>query len=196
MPRYSRTTATFQPLLRAVAVIASVTVIATGVTFAALQSQSAVLTGNSISTATADLRIGTSATSFGPTRSGFSFGNVVPGGPAAPTEGNMFYLKNYGTPLLGLKVAISSLPTNTSNVDLSKVFLVLTRIDTNSVQNLALDKLVSSNASGGTALTDNLAGGVVAQYKAQIQMSADAFTGTNADIGGIDLIFSGTAVTQ
>jgi hypothetical protein len=108
----------------------------------------------------------------------------------------MFYLKNYGTPLLGLKVAVSSVPTNTNNVDLSKVFLVLTRIDTNSTQSLALDKLVSSNAAGGLAMTDTLAGGVVAQYKAQIQMSTDAFSGTNADIGGIDLVFSGVAVTQ
>jgi len=196
MRRTSRASITFQPFLRAIVVISSVTALATGVTFAALQSQNAVLTGNTISTATADLRIGTSATSFGASRTGFSFTGVVPGGPAAPSDGNMFYLKNYGTPLLGLKVAVSSVPTNTSNVDLSKVFLVLTRLDTNTVQSLALDKLVSSNATGGLALTDPLAGGATAQYKAQVQMSTDAFTGTNADIGGIDLVFSGTAVTQ
>jgi hypothetical protein len=183
-----------QPLLRAITVISSVAVLATGVTFAALQSQNATLTGNSISTATADLRIGTSATTFSPSRTGFSFGNVIPGGPAAPVDGNIFYLKNYGTPTLALKVAVPTAPANTSGVDLKKVYVVLTRVDTTASQKLPLDSLVT--ASGGTALTDTLAGVTVAQYKVQIQMDADAFTGQSADITGIDLVFSGSAVTQ
>jgi hypothetical protein len=186
----------FQPLFRAITVIASVAVLATGVTFAALQSQQAVLTGNTIQTATADLKIGTSATSFASSRTGFTFSEVVPG--AAPTGplSNSFYLKNYGTPALALKIAVSSTPTNTSNVDLSKVYLVLTRIDTNSVQKLSVASLVAGYGSGAVAMTDNLAGGSVAQYKAQISMDADAFTGTSADITGIDLVFTGSVVTQ
>jgi hypothetical protein len=183
----------FQPLFRAVTVIASVSILATGVTFAALQSQQAVLTGNSIKTATADLKIGTSATSFAASRTGFTFGDVVPGAVASPADGNSFYLKNYGTPSLALKVGISSTPVNTNNVDLAKTYLVISRVDTNASQKLSLASLVAGGTSAPVALTDNLAGGAVAQYKAQIAMDLDAFTGQTADITGIDLVFTGTA---
>jgi hypothetical protein len=186
----------FQPLFRAISVIASVAILATGVTFAALQSQQAVLTGNSIKSATADLQIGTSSTSFAATRTGFSFGNVVPGSAATPADGNSFYLKNGGTPALALKAAVSSTPVNTANVNLAKVYIVFTRVDTNTTQKLSLASLISGYTSGGVAMTDNLAGGAVAQYKTQVSMDADAFTGQSADITGIDLVFSGTAVTQ
>lgn len=185
-----------QPLVRAVTVIAAVTILVTGVTYAALQSQQNVLTGNSIQTATANLQIGTSDGTFGTSRSGFSYEDVIPGGAAVPAGGNVFYLRNGSTPALALKMAVSSTPANASNVDLSKVYMVLTRADTDATQKLALSTLVSSYASGGVAVTDNLAGGATAQYKMQVQMDADAFTGTNADINSIDVVFSGTAVTQ
>lgn len=185
-----------QPLARAVFVVAAVAVLATGVTYAALQSQPASLTGNSISTATADLRIGTSASTFSASRTGFAFGNIVPGAPAAPADGNVFYLKNYGASPLALKAAVSSLPTNTASVDLSKVYLVLSRVDTSASQKLSIASLVSANTGAGIALTDNLAGGVTAQYKTQISMDDDAFSGTSATIGGIDLVFSGTVIAQ
>ena len=185
-----------QPLFRAVAVISSIAVLATGVTYAALQSQQATLTGNSIQSATADLRISSTGATYYNTRTGFTFGEVVPGGgPSAPTA-NSFYLKNYGTPALALKVAVNSTPVNTANVDLTKVHVIFTRVDTNTTQKLTLAALVSANATGGLAMTDNLAGGAAAQFKAQVSMDADAFTGTSADITGIDLVFSGTAVTQ
>jgi uncharacterized membrane protein (DUF485 family) len=185
-----------QPLFRAISVIASVAILVTGVTYAALQSQQATLTGNSIKSATADLQIGTSSTSFAASRTGFSFGGVVPGSSATPADGNSFYLKNGGTPALALKVAVSSTPVNLANVNLAKVYVVFTRVDTNTTQKLALASLISGYASGGVAMTDNLAGGATAQYKTQVSMDADAFTGQSADITGIDLVFSGTAVTQ
>lgn len=185
-----------QPIFRAITVISSVAVLATGVTYAALQSQQAVLTGNSIKTATADLKIGTSPTSFAASRTGFTFGDVVPGSTATPADGSSFYLKNYGTPSLALKVGVSSVPTNTNNVDLSKTYIVLTRVDTGTTQKLSVASLVAGGTTAPVSLTDSLAGGVVAQYKAQVSMDADAFTGQSADITGIDLVFSGSAVTQ
>jgi hypothetical protein len=186
-----------QPLMRAVMVVSSVAVLATGVTYAALQSKSASLTSNSISTATADLRIATGdGTTFSTSRTGFSFASVVPGAAAAPADGNSFYLKNYGTVQMALKVAISTVPANVSNVDLSKTFFVITRVDTSSVQKLSVATLVSANATGGTALTDNLAGGATAQYKTQVVMDDDAFSGQSASISGMDLVFNGTVVAQ
>ncbi len=186
-----------QPLMRAVTVIASVAVLATGVTFAALQSQQIALTGNTLQTATAGLQIGTSAASFATSRAGFAFRDVIPGGPAAPTVGNDFYLKNSGSAALTIKAAVSSTPVNSGNVNLSKVYVVFTRIDANTPQKIALSTLVSGYATGGTPLTETLAGnGAVAQYKMQVAMDSDAFTGTDTNITGIDVVFTGTAVTQ
>jgi hypothetical protein len=190
-----------QPLARAVMVVTAVAVLATGVTYAALQSPAATLSGNSISTATADLKISTttatSSTSFAATKTGFNFTNIVPGATPAPSDGNLFYLKNFGAVPMALKVSIGTTPVNASNVDLSKVYIVLTRLDgTTTSQKLSVASLIASQTSGGLALTDNLAGVTAAQYKTQIVMDDDAFTGSSATISGIDLVFTGTVVAQ
>ncbi len=186
----------FQPIARAIIVVSAVAVLATGVTYAALQSQTATLTGNSISTATADLRIGTSASTFNNTRTGFNFANIVPGAVPSPTEGNSFYLKNYGTAPMALKVSIGTVPTNVSNVDLTKVYVVFTRVDTSASQKLSVASLVAGHTSGGSAVTDVLAGGAIAQFKTQVVMDDDAFTGQSATVDGIDLVFTGTVIPQ
>lgn len=177
---------------RAVGVISAVVVLMTGVTYAALQSPQATLTNSTISSATADLRIGTSATSFSSTRIGFNFVDLIPGGIAAPVDGNIFYLKNYGNANLGLHISIGSIPVNLSNVDLTKVSFVVTRQDTSTVQTFTVKTLVDSYINGGLSLTDSLSGSAVAQYKLQAIMSADAFTGQTAQISDLDLVFTGT----
>ena len=177
---------------RAVGVISAVVVLMTGVTYAALQSPQATLTNSTISSATADLRIGTSATSFSSTRIGFNFVDLIPGGIAAPVDGNIFYLKNYGNANLGLHISIGSIPVNLSNVDLTKVSFVMTRLDTSTVQTFTVKALVDSYINGGLSLTDSLSGSTVAEYKLQAIMSADAFTGQTAQISDLDLVFTGT----
>ena len=177
---------------RAAGVISAVVVLMTGVTYAALQSPQATLTNSTISSATADLRIGTSATSFSSTRVGFNFVDLIPGGIAAPVDGNIFYLKNYGNANLGLHISISSIPVNLSNVDLTKVSFVITRQDTSTAQTFTVKALVDSYINGGLSFTDSLSGSVVAEYKLQAIMSADAFTGQNAQISDLDLVFTGT----
>jgi len=177
---------------RAVGVISAVVVLMTGVTYAALQSPQATLTNSTISSATADLRIGTSATSFSSTRVGFNFVDLIPGGIAAPVDGNVFYLKNYGNANLGLHISISSIPVNLSNVDLTKVSFVITRQDTSTAQTFTVKALVDSYINGGLSFTDSLSGSVVAEYKLQAIMSADAFTGQTAQISDLDLVFTGT----
>ncbi|HSH55596.1 MAG TPA: hypothetical protein VK983_02100 [Candidatus Limnocylindrales bacterium] len=194
----SKRSAPYQPLARAMMVISAVAVLATGVTFAALQSQAASLTGNSIQTASADLKIGTTATSFGSTRTGFSFNGLVPGGAAVPADGNTFYLKNGGSATLALKVTVPAAPTNLTAVDLEKVYITVTRVDlpvASAPQKVSIAALVASQAMGGVALTDVLAGTTVGQYKVQASMDAEAFSGQSAEIGGIDLVFSGSSVT-
>lgn len=183
------------PLVRAAGIVSAVGLTVTGVTFAALQSQQAVLTGNTIQSATADLRIGTSSSSFAASRAGFSFQDLVPGGPAMPADGNTFYLKNYGSAPLALKLTVGSVPTNTSNVDLAKVFVQLTRVDSNVTQTASLQSLIDGYPANGLAITDVLSGGATGTFRVRASMAADAFSGTNATIGAIDLVFSGTAQT-
>jgi hypothetical protein len=182
-------------LVRALTVVASVGILVAGVTFAALQSQQAVLSGNTIQTASANLLIGTASatsTAFSNSHSGFTFANVVPGGAAQPTDGNVFYLKNTGTATLSLKMAVSSTPTNTSNIDLTKVSVTLTRTDTAASQTATLQSLIDNG--GGLSLTDTLVpASTGVQYRLSVSMTADAFTGSSASIGAIDFVFSGTA---
>ncbi len=183
----------YTPLLRAVGVLSAVGILVTSVTYASLQSQQATLTGNSIQSATADLRIGTSASTFSASRAGFTFADVVPGGPAMPADGHAFYLKNNGSAALALKVAVNSAVTNTASVDLTKVHVQLTRTDNGTVQSLTLQSLIDGQTAGGTAITDPIAPSAVVQYKLRAQMDSDAFTGTGASVGAIDLVFSGVS---
>jgi len=183
------------PILRAIIVVGATGTLVTSATYAALQSPSATLTGNTISTATAALKIGTasaSSSSFDVTHSGFTFGNVVPGGPAMPAGGNVFYLRNTGTTSLNVKMTVGSTPTNTFNVDLSKVTVTITRTDTSTTQSASLQSLIDN----GLTLTDALApnsSSTAEQYNLSVSMATDAFTGSSASIGGIDLVFNGVA---
>jgi hypothetical protein len=188
------------PLVRALIVVSTVGVLTTGVTFAALQSPQALLSGNSIQTASAGLLIGTdsaTSTAYSSSHSGFSFQGVIPGGPAVPANGNTFYLKNTGTATLALKLAVGSTPANAANVDLGKVSVTITQTDSNTTQTATLQSLVDDYPTGGLALTDNLApSSTGTQYKISVSMSSDAFTGSSATISSIDFVFSGTAVNQ
>lgn len=190
MPAYKN----LRPLLRATLILGSVGVITTAATFASLQSQQAVLSANTVESATADLRIGTSSTSFSASRTGFDFNSVTPGGPAAPASGNTIYLKNYGTANLAVKAAISSTPSNLNNINLSKIYIHFQRVDTGGTdQSLSIKSLMDSYATGGSSLNDTILAGATAQYSLKVSMDADAFSGSSATISGIDLVFTGLA---
>src|SRR5438270_14076832 len=106
---------------RAVAVVAAVLIVVTGVTFAALQSQQIKLTGNTIQTATANLQVSLDGVNYASSQAGFNFTNLVPGGQPVPQSGYNLFLKNSGGTPLALKFAVSSTPSNPDNVDLGKV---------------------------------------------------------------------------
>lgn len=182
----------YKPLLRAVGVVSTVGILVSSVTYAALQSQQATLTGNTIQSATADLRIGTSATSFSASRAGFSFTDIAPGGAAMPVDGNIFYLKDYSAVPLNIHMMVAGTLTNVAGTDLSKVVVHITRVDTNVTQTATLQSLIDGYATNtGLTLTDPIAGTTVAQYKLRVSMLAGAFTGTSASLGGIDFVFAG-----
>lgn len=184
----------YNPLLRAVLVMGLTMMLVSGVTFAALQSQQAVLSGNTITSATADLKISTDGTTYTNSRTGFDFSGVVPGGPAAPATGYSIYLKNSGSTSSQLKMAVSTTPTNLSGVDLNKVSVIITRVPGGVSQTLTLASLVAGHTDGGVPLTDILPAGSFYQYKLQVMMAADAFSGTGASLSNIDFVFIGTSV--
>jgi hypothetical protein len=185
-------------LTRTAGLIAVALIIIGGVAFALLQSQQNTLTGNTIETGSADLRISTNATTFTTSHTGFDFNSLIPGGPAQPAAGNAFYLQNTGTSSLALKLAVSSVPTNPDNVDLSKVTVVLTTVgSSNAPQSFSLQSLIASAPTGGIALTgSSLPSGMLQQYKLQVALDIDAVHGQNGNIGNLDLAFTGVAVSN
>lgn len=181
--------------LRVVSVIAAVLILVSGVTFAALQSQQDTLAGNTVETATANLQLSTDGATYGSSRGGFDFNNLIPGGQAVPAAGYAFYLKNSGGTPLALRMTLSSVPTNPDNVDLSKVNVLVTAVGSGmSAQSFPLQSLA---ANGGVALPfANLNSGASQQYKLQMSMASDAVSGSSASLGNIDVSFAGTAVSS
>lgn len=188
------------PLVRAIGVMAAVGIIATGVTYAALQSQQAILTGNTIESATAALQVSKDGGNYATTMTGFDFPNLVPGGPAVPITygGYSVWFKNTGTAPLSLKMSIGSAPIVSGDVDLSKVFVVLTpNGGPGASQSFSLAALQAAYADGGTATSVSLPvspAGV--SYKLQVSMAADAFSGPSATISQLDLVFMGAVAAQ
>ena len=184
---------------RALTALAAVAVVVSGVTFAILQSQQNTLTGNTIETATANLAISRDGYSYATTQNGYDFANIIPGGPAVPSNGGyMFYLKNAGGTPLALKFAVSSVPTNPDNIDLSKVDVVLTPLEGDALtQSFTLQSLMGANAAGGLAINTpmSLASNGVEQYRIAVSMEPDALHGSGSALGNIDFAFTGATPT-
>ena len=180
---------------RSLAIIVATILSATGISWAALQSAPAKLTGNTIETASANLVISTDGSNFSSSLPGFDFNNLVPGGQSPNTF--VFTLKNSGGTSLNLKVAVSSTPSNPNGVDLSKVFINLTPSG-GSTQSFSLAALMSANSTGGLAITNpmQLFVGNRVTFSIDATMAADALSGPSASIGNIDLAFTGVAVTS
>lgn len=186
------------PFIRAGGIVASVAVIVSGVTFAALQSQQVKLTGNTIQTATANLLLSTDGLNYAATQPGFVFDAIVPGGPAVPVAGYPVFLKNAGGAPLALRLSVGSAPANLEILDLNKVHVILTPIAGGSVQNFTLQGLITATASGGQPILSpsQLPPGASAGYKLQVSMEGEALSGPGVTINGLDFSFGGTAVSQ
>lgn len=79
-----------------------------GVTFAALRTQQNVLTGSTLTSASASLLMNKqSIGTFQNELPGFSFTGVEPGGPALPTDGHSLYLHNNGSTNLSVNISVN-----------------------------------------------------------------------------------------
>lgn len=183
------------PIARVSFVVAVVVSLLTGITYAALQSQQSKFTGSTIQTATANLQVSQDGTTYSNIQTGFNFGNVIPGGALAPSNGYPIYLKNAGGTALTPKFAVSSTPTNPDGVDLTKVMVHLNSTASGQTQIFSLQSLIDSNATGGTSLTilPVLFTTQTHPFTIQVSMAKDAFTGGSASIGTIDFSFLGVA---
>lgn len=175
-------------------------ILATGITYAALQSQQIKLTGSTISTATANLLISSDGVNYASSKPGFEFNNLVPGGGPSPWDGYSLWLKNNGGISENLRLSVSSVPSNPNNVDFSKVNVILTPVGFNAgpAQTFTLDALINANANGGLAITSptQLFVGNVQQFTIKVSMALDAIAGNSASIGNVDFAFLGQAVTN
>lgn len=184
------------PWLRAVLILAAVGLVVGLVTFAALQSQQAVLSGNMIESATAALQLSADGASFASSQQGFNFSGLIPGGPAMPTQfgGKPLWFKNAGNATLTIKAMIAIPPTVTGDVDLSKVFIVITPAVGGTAQTVSLAALQTANTSGGVSLNiPVISAGSQVQYNIQASMAADAFAGNSASIQNLNIVFVGSA---
>jgi len=178
--------------------ITALVVLASGVAYAALQSQQVKLTGNTIQTASANLMISSDGTAYSSSQPGFSFTGIVPGGAAVPTGGQKVYLKNTGNAAVALKFFVNSTPTNPDLVDLTKVNVIITPTTGGAAQTITLQSLITSQATGGATLNTpaSLAAGATTSYNITVSMATDAITGSSATIGSIDFVFTGLAITN
>lgn len=188
-------------LLRPIGVLSAVIVLASGVTFAALQSQSATLQGSRITSATANLLIGDGQGGYGATAQGFNFDNIEPGGAPMPTPGNSLSLKNSGTSNLALKLTMNpNTFANPQNANTDRIFITLTPLSgSGPMQQFSLATLMAAYTSNTPLpLNLNIAAGQVSQYSLQVQMTADSVTSTTSGVTltGINLIFSGSSVVS
>ncbi len=186
----------FVPWLRAVLVLTAVGLIVGRVTFAALQSQQAVLAGNTIESATAALQLSTDGANYVSSVQGFTFSGLIPGGPAMPTQygGKPLWFKNNGNATLSVKAMISTAPTITGDIDLSKVFVIFNPAGGGTAQTVSLAALQTGASNGGVALTmPVISPGAQVQYNIQVSMTADAFAGNSASIQNLNIVFVGAA---
>jgi hypothetical protein len=189
----------FSPVVRAILVMGAVAAVVTGVTFAALTSNTATLAENTINSATASLQIssdggcGPSSGTFGTSDNGFDFNGLIPGGSASPNE--TFCLKNTGTADLALKAFVPVVPTWTvlpsGTVDPGEVDVHMSCDSSAGTLDARLQDLGSSAQAFASS---TLAAGATAVCTVNVDMNAAAFSGSSASSSDFDFEFTGEAV--
>lgn len=193
-----------RPLLRTIGTVSAVLALCGGVTYAALQSQQATLTNNTIQSATANLQLSKDGADYQDTLDGFTFANVEPGGPAMPVDGNMVWLHNKGSIPLDLHMAIDSTGLiNTGQLDLSQVMVAVTPVNSNGTlgapQSIPVADLTAAAITGGSDLNLALPIGTATQYKLQVSMAEGAYTGVpggSSTLSGVTFVFTGVSTSQ
>ncbi len=183
------------PVARAVTVVGAVVALATGVTFAALNS-TATLTDNEITTATASLVIDNTDVEGANTDNsdtGFSFTGLVPGGGySAPQH---FSLSNTGNVDLDVTVYATVGTVTGTGLDKSKVVVKFTNNNPEESAEYTLAQLEAlfNNVPGSGGPTATLPDGETENFDVQVQLLPGAVSGSGpVEINDFDLVFTGT----
>ena len=196
------------PVVRAIAVIASVMALVTGVTFAALQD-SVTLSNNTISSANADLQIW-DGDSFEATAPGIQVTNLVPG---QGSQDYPVYLKNNGANALyayatvpnppaepsggydftgweNLKVTIKSTEPNCVSTDSTVVTNMQALMDSQVALPCNTLAAGAQGDSGSIATEGN--------YTISFDIAPSSINGDSPGVGSFDLVISGSVspITQ
>ncbi len=172
------------PLARALFSIGAVAALATGITFAALNSQ-ATLSGNTIS-ATQGIQLSSDGTTYGGSIPGFAF-NVTPGDSTGVSK--TFYLKNTTTSSMSLSLSVPAAVIFTGGtVNNSDVHLALNC----TTPTLSLTSDLGSLTSSPVSITGTLTAGSTANCTVNATMTSDAITsGTSVTSNSFDLKING-----
>jgi len=173
------------PVARGLIAIGAVAALATGITFAALNSQ-ATLSGNTIS-ATQGLQLSTDGSTYAGSIPGFAF-DVTPGDTTGVSQS--FYLKNTTSSAISLNLSVPAAVTFTGGtVNNSDVDLALSCTTPTLTLNSDLGSLTSSPVS----IAGTLSAGSTANCNVTATMTNDAITtGTSVSSNSFDLQFDGT----
>jgi hypothetical protein len=173
--------------LKRAVIIAIIVLAVSGIAYAVLQSRS-VITGNTISTGSANLLISTDGVNYSHSIAGFNFDNILPSGYAAPAGGHSIYVKNTGRLPLSLRLAVDGSPSNPDGADLRQFNFALTDVSgATAPRGFILDLLVH----GGLPVEGELAASATRHYQLQALAADDA--PADVTISGIDLAFIGEA---
>lgn len=188
------------PTLRAVGVMSAVAVVAGGVTFAALTSNTAVLADSTIDSATASLKVW-DGTTWNTTAPGFHITHLVPGtGVDEP-----LYLNNDGDVNMTVAAHVPTLPAAPSYgygfSGFNNLTVTITNEDsTCTTANPAVTNMAALNA-GNVPLPCSLAAGAAGNnsvtdhagnYLVHFDINPAAVTGSQAGVGTFDIDLTGT----
>jgi hypothetical protein len=184
-------------ILRASAMLAAISVLVVGVTYAAITS-TATLTDNTISSATATLLVDGSDGNQDQTASepGFSFTNLVPGDDFSDPQ--TLRLENDGTAPMTVTVHATG-GTSTGILDKSKVHVkfVNTTVDPDEEETYTLAELETLfNNVPGMSGDDQLDDQEIHEVTVQVKLDADAVSGGGASLSGFNFVFTGTTTTD
>lgn len=185
---------------RAVGVLGLLVASVGGVTYAAMTSNSVTLSGTTLSTGSAELRIyNFTAGRWDTTAQGFDIDDLVPG------EGvtKQFYLQNSGDVDLDIRAQVSELPMLTGFDGAENVTVVITGQECGESVETDLAELnreegveLPCNPLDEGAAGDSNVAGTAGNYDITFDIDPEAVNDDRASVGAFDIVFTGTATTS
>ena len=185
---------TINPLVRSVGIFGAVAAIATGVTFAALNSQ-ATLTDNTISSTTADLKVYDFAVpGFVSSAPGFTITDLVPGTGVTKTA----YFQNGGGVPLTVTAHVPTLPSSSGFSGWNNLTVDITAqnclpvVHTDMAALNAGEVAMPCNPLAAGATGDSNTFGTPGNYDFHFDVVSASITGSQVTVDGFNLVFTGT----